>query len=238
MIVALVGRYPANQLIMRMLIVKPLVSPYGHAPIRPHTVLVRISPGYPPLDGRLHTCYAPVRRSPAAFIAKRPAAPRLACVRPVASVHPEPGSNSSLYYLVFFQRSGYYRIIWNLTVCCSTFPYTTFCCSFVQRSLRTAHPPSIGRNGDSLSRNGPTGFPSETDCKGNAFSGTAKTFSGFFLFSFAPEDPPAYLSKAGAKVTLFPKQPKSGRIFFRFFQHRFRIRPPDGGLPFRKRVQK
>ena len=25
------------------------------------------------------------------------AAPRLACVKPVASVHPEPGSNSSLY---------------------------------------------------------------------------------------------------------------------------------------------
>ena len=30
------------------------------------------------------------------------AAPRLACVRPVASVHPEPGSNSSLYYLFFY----------------------------------------------------------------------------------------------------------------------------------------
>ena len=29
-----------------------------------------------------------------------PAAPRLACVKPVASVHPEPGSNSSLLYLV------------------------------------------------------------------------------------------------------------------------------------------
>ena len=27
------------------------------------------------------------------------AAPRLACVKPAASVHPEPGSNSSLYYL-------------------------------------------------------------------------------------------------------------------------------------------
>ena len=26
-----------------------------------------------------------------------PAAPRLACVKPAASVHPEPGSNSSLY---------------------------------------------------------------------------------------------------------------------------------------------
>ena len=30
-----------------------------------------------------------------------PAAPRLACVRPVASVHPEPGSNSSLYSFLF-----------------------------------------------------------------------------------------------------------------------------------------
>ena len=31
----------------------------------------------------------------------RPDAPRLACVKPVASVHPEPGSNSSLLYTVF-----------------------------------------------------------------------------------------------------------------------------------------
>ena len=32
------------------------------------------------------------------------AAPRLACVKPVASVHPEPGSNSSLYifFILFF----------------------------------------------------------------------------------------------------------------------------------------
>ena len=29
-----------------------------------------------------------------------PAAPRLACVRPVASVHPEPGSNSSLLFYI------------------------------------------------------------------------------------------------------------------------------------------
>ena len=28
-------------------------------------VLVRISPGYPSVKGRLHTCYSPVRRSPA-----------------------------------------------------------------------------------------------------------------------------------------------------------------------------
>ena len=37
-----------------------------------------------------------MRRSPATIASYRPAAPRLACVKPVASVHPEPGSNSSL----------------------------------------------------------------------------------------------------------------------------------------------
>ena len=29
-----------------------------------HGVLIRLSPGYPPTMDRLHTCYAPVRRSP------------------------------------------------------------------------------------------------------------------------------------------------------------------------------
>ena len=62
-----------------------------------HAVLVRLSPGYPPLIGKLHTRYSPVRRSPAGIAT--PAAPRLACVKPVASVHPEPGSNSSLFKL-------------------------------------------------------------------------------------------------------------------------------------------
>ena len=33
----------------------------------------------------------------AAIVLLRRAAPRLACVKPAASVHPEPGSNSSLY---------------------------------------------------------------------------------------------------------------------------------------------
>ena len=51
--------------------------------------------------------YALLTRAPVAGGAKQaslPDAPRLACVRPVASVHPEPGSNSSLYVfcLCFF----------------------------------------------------------------------------------------------------------------------------------------
>ena len=66
-----------------------------------YAVLVRISPGYPPVAGWFHTRYSPVRRSPPIEASFNCDAPRLACVRPVASVHPEPGSNSSLYYFIF-----------------------------------------------------------------------------------------------------------------------------------------
>ena len=55
--------------------------------------------------GKLHTCYAPVRRSPSIKASFDNAAPRLACVKPIASVHPEPGSNSSLYILFLIRLS-------------------------------------------------------------------------------------------------------------------------------------
>ena len=64
-----------------------------------HRVLIRLSPGYALLRGRLDTRYSPVRRSPSIKANFDHDAPRLACVKPVASVHPEPGSNSSLYNL-------------------------------------------------------------------------------------------------------------------------------------------
>ena len=67
-----------------------------------HRVLIRLSPGYALLRGRLDTRYSPVRRSPSTKASFRYAAPRLACVKPVASVHPEPGSNSTLY--IFYGR--------------------------------------------------------------------------------------------------------------------------------------
>ena len=104
-IVGLVGRYPANCLMERMPIYQRWIfSKYPHAGPLLHAVLVRLSPGYPPLIGKLHTRYSPVRRSPAGIAT--PAAPRLACVKPVASVHPEPGSNSSLFKLFYYPRSG------------------------------------------------------------------------------------------------------------------------------------
>ena len=60
-------------------------------------MLIFISKGYPPVQGRFYTRYAPVRRS--SSVASYNVTPRLACVKPAASVHPEPGSNSSLYIL-------------------------------------------------------------------------------------------------------------------------------------------
>ena len=66
--------------------------------------LARLSTGCPPAGGRLHTCYSPVRRSPPRKASFPRAAPRLACVKPAASVHPEPGSNSPLVILFSFLR--------------------------------------------------------------------------------------------------------------------------------------
>ena len=94
----MVGRYPAIKLMPREPI-RHLVAHFIIYPCRDMTYggLVAVSAGYPPVTGMSLTCYAPFRRSPPDSIATLRAAPRLACVKPAASVHPEPGSNSSLY---------------------------------------------------------------------------------------------------------------------------------------------
>ena len=76
------------------------LSPYSHAATRRHPVLNLLSQDYPGARGRSGTRYSPVRRSPAQVASHLPDAPRLACVKPVASVHPEPGSNSTLYSIL------------------------------------------------------------------------------------------------------------------------------------------
>ena len=49
-----------------------------------------------------------------------PAAPRLACVKPVASVHPEPGSNSSLLFMSFsfFSYKNKARLLFVIRLFC------------------------------------------------------------------------------------------------------------------------
>src|SRR5215468_5927719 len=56
-----------------------------------YPVLAHLSVGYPGLEGRLPTCYSPVRRFTREL---PPVLARLACVRHAASVRSEPGSNS------------------------------------------------------------------------------------------------------------------------------------------------
>ena len=66
-IVALVSRYLTNKLMRRMPILcrSRLLCPKGDVPLWDYAELDRISPAYSPAKGRLHTCYSPVRRSPA-----------------------------------------------------------------------------------------------------------------------------------------------------------------------------
>ncbi len=98
----MVGRYPAIQLMPREPI-RHLVAHFSVSRCRKteYEGLVAVSAGYPSVTGRLLTRYAPFRRSPSKSIATLHAAPRLACVKPAASVHPEPGSNSPLLLYVF-----------------------------------------------------------------------------------------------------------------------------------------
>ena len=101
----LVGRYPANYLIRRIPIpYRQILWSSFDVSRGQHTVLIRLSTGYPVVKGRLDTRYSPVRRSAATNTSPkthvRGSRPRLACVKPVASVHPEPGSNSPLYNLI------------------------------------------------------------------------------------------------------------------------------------------
>ncbi len=61
-VIALVSRYLTNKLIGRELIRKRLATLASKGcPLWPYAVLIRLSASYPPLPGRLLTCYAPVR---------------------------------------------------------------------------------------------------------------------------------------------------------------------------------
>src|SRR4051795_10753763 len=89
-VVALVGHHPTNKLIGREPI--PDRKTFHHPPCRKQSypVLAPVSEGYPKVQGRLLTCYSPVRRSST----PKGLSARLACVKHAASVRPEPGSNS------------------------------------------------------------------------------------------------------------------------------------------------
>ena len=92
LIVALVSCYPTNKLIRRGPLIER-IAPFNPRTyvLRYYAVLALLSEGYSPLNGRLSTCYSPVRHSTCPL---RDFRVRLACVRHAASVDSEPGSNS------------------------------------------------------------------------------------------------------------------------------------------------
>ena len=95
----LVGRYPANFLMGRTAIHHRPKALLNHTCIqlRPSGINLAFA-SLSLCDGQVR--YALLTRAPVAnFVLLQIAAPRLACVKPVASVHPEPGSNSPLLVL-------------------------------------------------------------------------------------------------------------------------------------------
>ena len=95
-IIALVGRCPANQLMGRMPV--PLRPKSFNDPGCPGTSAWGITRRFHRLSpGKGLVAYALRTRAPLSK-SRRTSSVRLACIRPAASVHPEPGSNSSLYY--------------------------------------------------------------------------------------------------------------------------------------------
>src|SRR3954453_11339441 len=89
-VVALVGHHPTNKLIGREPIPDRKTFHFEPCSSKSYPVLAPVSEGYPKVQGRLLTCYSPVRRSST----PKGLSARLACVKHAASVRPEPGSNS------------------------------------------------------------------------------------------------------------------------------------------------
>ena len=150
--------------------------------------------------GKLHTCYAPVRRSPSNKASFVHAAPRLACVKPIASVHPEPGSNSSLYIYFFVCSLNSSFIVVNFYDG-GIFIYLVlilhFCCFQSFKELVSVFV--------------------ETDCKVTTFFWIDKIFQKkylFFLFNHLLFNSQATSLDCGCKVTTFFETTK---IFTNFF---------------------
>ena len=85
-------RQPANGPRTHLPAIPQDLSCTRHVAGTSYPVLSHVSMCYPGLEGRLSTCYSPVRRSGV----PKDLTARLACLKRAASVRSEPGSNSPL----------------------------------------------------------------------------------------------------------------------------------------------
>ena len=177
-----------------------------------HRVLIHLSMGYPRVTGRLDTCYAPVRRSPSGKASFAHAAPRLACVKPIASVHPEPGSNSSLYIIFFI------RLSLNSSFYCSYFLWRWYFITLYLYYIFVVF---------NLSKN-LFPFLSKRTAKLRHFFELTKYFKKniyFFFSNFCSFNSQATSLDCGCKVTAFSETTKIFLCFFwKFFVTRYILR--------------
>ena len=149
-----------------------------------------------------------MRRSPPIEASFNRAAPRLACVRPVASVHPEPGSNSSLYYfifLVFYSIEDFFyhppsceRVARDSPVLTLTFftRLVLLCLSFLQGSIR-------------FPRSGWPPFYRESGCKDKGFLySPPNIFATFFHIFFRTPSLRTVRQLLTAKTFFYPQKGK------------------------------
>ena len=121
-ITGLVGRHPANHLMGRVPILYRVAALTALRCRRAVSWGISASfPAFCPCTGQV--AHVLRTRSPLAIGALlRHAAVRLACIRPAASVHPEPGSNSPLYLALFSLLSvpDFYDTLKSISrdVCC------------------------------------------------------------------------------------------------------------------------
>ena len=146
-----------------------------------------IRPGFPglsPCGGQV--AYALRTRAPVAGTASLPpAAPRLACIKPAASVHPEPGSNSSWYLSsCLARRASRPRGLPRKP----RREHALFSCSGPARANKALRPRAPPGCISALFNELPPGPPAAPaarlpgqGCKGTTFPRPGKAFPGFFF---------------------------------------------------------
>ena len=168
-----------------------------------------------------------MRRSPAIEASFNPAAPRLACVRPAASVHPEPGSNSPLYKMFCFKSlaliSKVLFEIYSLARVEKTFSCSNTSKNAVQYiTIRTISLfcPGADPSIFSLVLTADFFFSGKW-CKDKCYFLNHQNFSKKIFRKFSEPFCLSLLIEAGAKVSLFSESPKLFRTFFKIFQNVF-----------------
>ena len=166
--------------------------------------------------------YVLLTRAPVAIRIPLPepyAAPRLACVKPVASVHPEPGSNSSLYISISFvpyARNRSYLLIdvgfipSKRPLLPRPFGSCTTCLFFIISSFSTPLQELID-----------VGFiPSKQSLLSRPF-GSCTTCLFFIISSFSAPLQEAFLIESGCKGRAFVRslQTFSPHFFEKFLAH-------------------